>query len=29
MGVFLDEVGSVYVGLGLQRATPTCKNYTS
>ena len=29
MGVCLEEVGLVHVGLGLQRAMPTCKNCTS
>ena len=28
MGVFLEGVGLVHVGLGSQRATPTCKNCT-
>ena len=29
MGVCLEGVGLVHVGLGSQRATPTCKNCTS
>ena len=29
VGVFLDGVGLVHVGLGSQRATPTCKNCIS
>ena len=28
MGVCLEGVGLVHVGLGSQRATPTCKNCT-
>ena len=29
MGVCLEGVGLVHVGLGSQRATPTCMNYSS